>query len=213
MTTETVEIGANGLEGYLARPSGTNGLIVFAHGSGSSRHSKRNGYVAERLQADGFGTLLFDLLTSEEGQDRRKVFDIGLLAERVVEAIGWLDRDAGLARQPLGMFGASTGAAAAVTAAAERPERVHAVVSRGGRPDLASAALGALRCPSLFIVGGGDTTVIDLNRGAIEQMTCLKRLEIVPGATHLFEEAGALDRVVDLASDWFQTYLGAGDRA
>jgi pimeloyl-ACP methyl ester carboxylesterase len=210
MTTETVEIGANGLEGHLARPRGTNGLIVFAHGSGSSRHSRRNNYVAERLQAAGFGTLLFDLLTSAEAEDRRQVFNIGLLGERIVETIDWLDRDPDLARQPLGMFGASTGAAAALTAAAERPERVHAVVARGGRPDLASAALGAVRCPSLFIVGGGDSTVIDLNRAAIEQMTCLKRLEIIPGATHLFEEPGALDRVVDLAADWFQTYLDAG---
>jgi len=212
MTTETVEIGANGLEGYLARPSGTNGLIVFAHGAGSSRHSQRNTHVAERLRAAGFGTLLFDLLTSEESQDRRQVFNIGLLGTRVVEAIGWLDRDDGLARQPLGIFGASTGAAAALTAAAERPERVHAVVGRGGRPDLANAALGAVRCPSLFIVGGGDTTVIDLNRGAIERMICLKRLEIVAGATHLFEEEGALDRVIDLASDWFRTYLHAEEQ-
>jgi pimeloyl-ACP methyl ester carboxylesterase len=211
MTTETVRIGANGLEGYLARPSGANGVIMFAHGSGSSRHSARNTYVAERLQAAGFGTLLFDLLTGEEGQDRRQVFNIGLLGTRVVEAIDWLDRDEALARQPLGIFGASTGAAAALTAAAERPERVHAVVGRGGRPDLASGALGAVRCPSLFVVGGGDSTVIDLNRGAIEQMTCLKRLEIIPGATHLFEEEGALDRVVDLASDWFLTYVRAGN--
>ena len=204
---ETVQIGAQGLEGYLVRPGATGAMVVFAHGSGSSRHSRRNGYVAEELQAAGFGTLLFDLLTAEEASDRRQVFNIELLGARMVEAMTWLEQEAGLARAPLGLFGASTGAAAALVAAAQRPERVGAVVSRGGRPDLAGKALGGVRCPSLFVVGGGDAPVIDLNRAALEQMTCTKRLEIVPRATHLFEEPGALERVVALAGDWFRTYL------
>ncbi len=204
---ETVQIGEHGLEGYLVRPGASGAMVLFAHGSGSSRHSRRNAYVAAELQAAGFGTLLFDLLTSEEASDRRQVFNIELLGARMLEAMTWLEQDAGLARAPLGLFGASTGAAAALVAAAERPERVGAVVSRGGRPDLASAALRDVRCPSLFVVGGGDTTVIDLNRSALEKLTCTKRLEIVPRATHLFEEPGALERVVALASDWFRTYL------
>lgn len=206
-TNRDVRIGTHGLEGTLAIPDGAMGLVVFAHGSGSSRHSPRNTYVAEQLQANGLATLLFDLLTESEGQDRRQVFNIPLLGERVVEALDWLDSNTDLARMNLGLFGASTGAAAALVAAAQRPERVGAVVSRGGRADLAETHLRRVRCPTLLIVGGGDEAVIDLNRAAMGQMICEKRLEIVAGATHLFEEPGKLDAVVRLATDWFQRTL------
>lgn len=204
-----VAIGPQGLEGLLAVPPGARGLVIFAHGSGSSRHSARNIYVAERLHERGLGTLLFDLLTDAEAMDRHNVFDIPLLAERVGEAIEWARSDADTAPLPIGLFGASTGSAAALIAAARSPDAVAAVVSRGGRPDLASSVLSQIQAPTLLIVGGADTVVLRLNREAFDVLTCQKRLEIVPRATHLFEEAGALDHVVEAAGDWFAHYLRA----
>ncbi|MFE4684980.1 phosphoribosyltransferase family protein [Streptomyces sp. NPDC056721] len=206
--TTDVEVEAAGvrLAGDLARPEGASGLVMFAHGSGSSRHSPRNRAVAEVLQEAGLGTLLFDLLTPAEEADRNNVFDIGTLAGRLVGATRWLrDRESA----PIGYFGASTGAAAALRAAADDPD-IGAVVSRGGRPDLAGPRLDDVRAPTLLIVGGADVMVLDLNRAAQAQLRCENRLEIVPGATHLFEEPGALDRVADLARQWFTTHLTAG---
>ena len=183
------------------------GTVVFAHGSGSSRHSPRNRRVAETLQERGMQTLLLDLLTDQEERadlvTRNYRFDIGLLTRRVVGAIDWLPQVS-----PIGIFGASTGAAAALGAAAERPDRVAAVVSRGGRPDLAGSALPRVKAPTLLIVGGLDLTVLDLNRQAQGQMSAETRLDVVPDATHLFEEPGALDAVADLAAAWFATHLG-----
>ena len=198
-----VVIGAQGLEGTLYLPKDPIGLIVFAHGSGSSRFSPRNNFVAEKLVACGFATLLLDLLTDEEARDRRNVFDIVLLGARVDEAIAWAARALDLRDLPIGLFGASTGAAAALVAAAQAPGRVAAVVSRGGRPDLAGAALPLVRAPTLLIVGGADYDVLELNREALRQLCCEARLDVVPGATHIFEEPGTLDQVVALASDWF----------
>ena len=199
------------LEGALAVPADARGIVLFAHGSGSSRHSPRNVYVAEELQAGGLGTLLLDLLTSsEEAVDlatRELRFDIGLLAERLVAAIEWLTQEATTRDLPIGVFGASTGAAGALVAAARRPDRVAAVVSRGGRPDLAGADLPSVKAPTLLIVGGNDPVVIDLNRRAMERMTAPLRLEIVPRATHLFEEPGTLEQVARLARDWFVEHL------
>ncbi|MFE6897667.1 phosphoribosyltransferase family protein [Streptomyces sp. NPDC057717] len=206
--TTDVEVEAAGvrLAGDLARPEGASGLVMFAHGSGSSRHSPRNRAVAEVLQEAGLGTLLFDLLTPAEEADRNNVFDIGTLAGRLAGATRWLrDRESA----PIGYFGASTGAAAALRAAADDPD-IGAVVSRGGRPDLAGPRLDDVRAPTLLIVGGADVMVLDLNRAAQAQLRCENRLEIVPGATHLFEEPGALDRVADLARQWFTTHLTAG---
>ncbi|MFE4722256.1 phosphoribosyltransferase family protein [Streptomyces sp. NPDC056728] len=206
--TTDVEVEAAGvrLAGDLARPEGAAGLVMFAHGSGSSRHSPRNRAVAEVLQEAGLGTLLFDLLTPAEEADRNNVFDIGTLAGRLAGATRWLrDRESA----PIGYFGASTGAAAALRAAADDPD-IGAVVSRGGRPDLAGPRLDDVRAPTLLIVGGADVMVLDLNRAAQAQLRCENRLEIVPGATHLFEEPGALDRVADLARQWFTTHLTAG---
>jgi putative phosphoribosyl transferase len=183
------------------------GTVVFAHGSGSSRHSPRNRHVAETLQERGMQTLLLDLLTEQEERadlvTRHYRFDIDLLTRRVVGAIDWLPPV-----PPIGVFGASTGAAAALGAAAERPDRVAAVVSRGGRPDLAGSALPRVKAPTLLVVGGLDLTVLDLNRQAQGQMSGETRLDVVPDATHLFEEPGALDAVADLAAEWFATYLG-----
>ncbi len=204
-----IAIGPQGLEGLLAVPPDARGLVIFAHGSGSSRHSPRNAYVAERLRERCMGTLLFDLLTDSEAMDRHNVFDIPLLAERVGEAVEWARSDATVAPLPIGLFGASTGSAAALRAAARYPDAVAAVVSRGGRPDLAGSALLQIRAPTLLIVGGADTVVLRLNREAFDILACDKRLEIVPHATHLFEEAGALDHVVDAAGDWFTHYLRA----
>ncbi|MFC9531905.1 phosphoribosyltransferase family protein [Streptomyces sp. NPDC055817] len=206
--TTDVEVEAAGvrLAGDLARPEGASGLVMFAHGSGSSRHSPRNRAVAEVLQEAGLGTLLFDLLTPAEEADRNNVFDIGTLAGRLAGATRWLrDRESA----PIGYFGASTGAAAALRAAADDPD-IGAVVSRGGRPDLAGPRLDDVRAPTLLIVGGADVMVLDLNRAAQAQLRCENRLEIVPGATHLFEEPGTLDRVADLARQWFTTHLTAG---
>jgi len=208
-TTADVAIGPHRLEGSLYLPRSPHRLVIFAHGSGSSRFSPRNRYVAERLVAQGFACVLFDLLTAEEGEFRRNVFDIELLGARVGEAIDWV-RDSDIARLPIGLFGASTGAAAALVAAADEPS-VAAVVSRGGRPDLAGDALRRVQAPTLLIVGGLDYGVIELNRSAQQLLRCRSRLDIVPGATHLFEEPGTLDSVVERAAKWFSESLcGSG---
>ena len=196
------------LPGDLTVPPNPRGIVLFAHGSGSSRLSPRNTYVAEKLNAAGFATLLFDLLTPREGQDRRNVFDIPLLADRVVEASIWITSEPDLEDLPLGLFGASTGAGAALVAAAELKDRVAAVVSRGGRPDMATDYLPHVTSPTLLVVGSRDHDVIKLNEHALAALTCSKRLEIVPGAGHLFEEAGTLDIAVDHAASWFREHLG-----
>jgi putative phosphoribosyl transferase len=193
--------GARGLEGELCTVGPARGLVVFAHGSGSSRKSRRNVLVAQTLQSQGIGTLLFDLLTPDEADDRANVFDIQLLAQRILEVLDALP--AHVRNLPLGLFGASTGAAAALVAAASRPGTVQAIVSRGGRPDLALDRLALVRAPTLLIVGGADTEVLELNREAYALLRCEKRIFVVARATHLFEEAGALEAVARLASDWF----------
>jgi dienelactone hydrolase len=199
------------LEGNLSLPADARGLVLFAHGSGSSRHSPRNRHVAERLNGGRLATLLLDLLTAEEERIDRTTaelrFDIALLADRLVQATDWLRSQPGTSAMPLGFFGASTGAGAALVAAAERPEQIGAVVSRGGRPDLAALALPLVHAPTLLIVGGADPQVITLNRTALSALHCDKELVIVPGATHLFEEPGALDAVADRAARWFQRHL------
>jgi dienelactone hydrolase len=201
------------LEGNLVVPPESQGIVLFAHGSGSSRWSPRNRHVAAVLQGARLATLLMDLLTSEEeAEDARSGelrFDIGFLARRLVAATDWLAEQAETGSLRLGYFGASTGAAAALVAAAERPESVAAIVSRGGRPDLAGPALPRVKAATLLIVGGNDIPVIGMNREALAQLTAPAKLEIVPGATHLFEEPGTLDRVAELARDWFQRYLQA----
>jgi putative phosphoribosyl transferase len=191
----------------LQIPKGAGAVVVFAHGSGSGRHSPRNQFVASALQDAGLGTLLLDLLAEEEAQDRSKVFDIELLADRLQCAAEWLRRQPETAELRLGYFGASTGAGAALVAAARQPERVGAVVSRGGRPDLAGDALPAVEAPTLLIVGGNDQAVLVLNEQAFEQLRCPKELLIVPGATHLFSEVGALEEVARMAKDWFRRWL------
>jgi len=209
--TVRVAAGRVTLEGNLNVPAGARGLVLFAHGSGSSRHSPRNRYVAGVLQEAGLGTLLVDLLTpDEEAVDVRTAnlrFDIGLLAERLVGATDWLAENPDTQGLKVGYFGASTGGGAALVAAADRPDRVGAVVSRGGRPDLAGPSLVLVRAPTLLIVGGRDIPVIAMNREALMQLRCEKRLEIVPGATHLFEEPGALEEVARLAERWFRQHL------
>jgi dienelactone hydrolase len=207
-----VRVGALGLPGDLTVPAAAGALVVFAHGSGSSRLSPRNRTVAEALNRAGIGTLLFDLLTVAEEQDRANVFDIPLLAERLVDAVRWLDLQPELDKMPLGLFGASTGAAAALVAAAALGTRVGAVVSRGGRPDLAGAALPKVRAPTLLIVGGDDFGVIELNQDAFDRLTAPKDLAIIPGATHLFPEPGAMEAVIDLALGWFTSFLVAPAR-
>jgi dienelactone hydrolase len=199
------------LEGDLLLP-GPQGVVLFAHGSGSGRHSPRNRFVAQQLASSGFASLLLDLLTEEEERaekyTRHLRFDIGLLAKRLLSATDWLTRDPRTTQLPLGYFGASTGAAAALVAATQRPERVSAVVSRGGRPDLAGDALPQVTAPALLIVGGADEGVTELNERALGRLgSSAKRLEIVPGATHLFEEPGALEEVARLATNWFSHYL------
>jgi putative phosphoribosyl transferase len=207
---EQVLIGPHALAGGLFVPAAARGIVLFAHGSGSSRYSTRNRFVAEALQTQRLGTLLFDLLTDAEGHDAANTFDIGLLAGRLLQAIEWTHRRQDLSGLPLGLFGASTGAAAALVAAAERPDQVSAVVSRGGRPDLAgTAALEQVRAPTLLIVGARDVDVLDLNRTALGRLRCEKQLEVVPRATHLFEEAGTLQRVAALAGEWFDRHLGS----
>jgi len=201
-----VAVGPRGLSASLAVPQDARGLVIFAHGSGSSRFSPRNGFVAAALREKGLATLLMDLLTEEEAQDRRNVFDIPLLAGRVVEAIDWATAEPALGELPIGLFGASTGAAAALVAAAERPQSVYAVVSRGGRPDLAGDALTRVRAPTLLIVGGLDFEVLNLNRIALRRLTDA-RLDVTPGATHLFEEPGTLEQVVAAAAKWFAEKL------
>ena len=199
------------LNGDLAMPENAQGVVVFAHGSGSSRHSPRNRYVARVLQDAGFATLLMDLLTREEEVlDERTAalrFDIDLLARRLMGATWWLQDQSATAKLPIGYFGASTGAAAALVAAAEVSDLVAAIVSRGGRPDLAGDALNRVIAPTLLIVGENDPQVIELNRKAFDLIPAPKRLEIVPGATHLFEEPGALESVAMLARQWFDSYL------
>jgi putative phosphoribosyl transferase len=200
------------LEGNLVIPEGANGIVVFAHGSGSSRHSSRNKYVAWELQKKGFGTLLFDLLTAEEERidmvTAHLRFDIDLLANRLVDATNWLLMNPVTENFNIGYFGASTGAAAALIAAKENSMVVKAIVSRGGRPDLAEEALPYVKAPTLFIVGGNDFQVIGMNQWAFERLTVIeKKLEIVPGATHLFEESGTLEKAAYLAGEWFKRYL------
>jgi dienelactone hydrolase len=208
-----VQVEQGQIGGTLAVPQGAQGLVVFAHGSGSSRHSPRNRFVAYALRQAGLGTLLFDLLTSEEEAVDEVTaelrFDIGFLARRLGEVTDWVFAQPGLGHLRLGYFGSSTGAAAALVAAAERPEVVGAVVSRGGRPDLAGRALGRVSAPTLLIVGGADTVVLRLNEEALERLGGPKALEVVGGATHLFPESGALERVSALAAEWFVRYLGA----
>jgi putative phosphoribosyl transferase len=207
----TIPVGAAMLEGELILPEGATGIVLFAHGSGSSRHSPRNRRVAGYLREASIGTLLFDLLTSkEEGIDLvtgHLRFDIGLLGERLVGATAWLGNQPGLQPLCIGYFGASTGGGAALVAAAELGDRVSAVVSRGGRPDLAGAALPNVMAATLLLVGEYDEPVIAMNQAAYEQLRCIKALGIVPGATHLFEEPGALEEVARLATEWFQRHL------
>lgn len=207
-----VSVGPVALEGSLSVPRDARGVVLFAHGSGSSRHSSRNRYVARELQAAGLATLLIDLLTAEEeAVDVRTThlrFDIGLLAQRLLGATEWLAQEQGTRDLRVGLFGASTGGGAALVAAAERPDAIGAVVSRGGRPDLAGPALPQVEAPTLLIVGGRDYPVIEMNRDAMAQMRGEVRLEIVPGATHLFEEPGTLEQVAGLARDWFGQHLG-----
>ncbi|HEX6876908.1 MAG TPA: phosphoribosyltransferase [Nocardioidaceae bacterium] len=202
-----IPVGQVELEGRLTVPPGALGVVLFAHGSGSSRHSPRNRYVAAVLQQAGIGTLLFDLLTSAEEHDRRLVFDIDLLSERLMGATDWLRSQPAAAGLSLGYFGASTGAAAALSAAAGMGEELAAVVSRGGRPDLAIPYLHDVRAATLLIVGGRDVVVLDLNREAQGHLRCENRLAVVPGATHLFEEPGTLDEAASLARDWFSAHL------
>ncbi len=198
------------LQGTLNVPSGARALVVFVHGSGSSRFSPRNRAVATALNEHDMATLLFDLLTEEEEANRANVFDIGLLAERLVQVVDWISRDPTLNRLPIGFFGASTGAAAALVAAAGLGHRIGAIVSRGGRPDLAGAALDAVRTPTLLIVGGADFQVIELNEEALARLQGPKAIEIVQGATHLFPEPGALESVIAYAERWFEAYLVKG---
>ncbi len=213
MSETTVEVGAHRLEGDLSVPEGAAGLVIFAHGSGSSHRSVRNRAVATSLNERGLATLLFDLLEPGESDDRSLVFDIRLLADRLLAATAWAREQGSIGELPFGYFGASTGAAAALTAAAEEPAAIGAVVSRGGRPDLVPASdLLRVRAPTLLIVGGHDQVVLDLNREVEGLMRCVRRLEVVPGATHLFEEPGALERVMHLANAWFLRYLSARRR-
>jgi putative phosphoribosyl transferase len=204
---KSIFVGPRKLPGEVVLPEETAGLVVFAHGSGSSRLSPRNRYVSEVLHQRRIGTLLFDLLTDAEAEDRSNVFDIELLGTRLGEALAWLVQRPDTSELATGLFGASTGAAAALVCAARYPDRVAAVVSRGGRPDLAGAHLRAVSAPTLLIVGGDDYEVLQLNRSAWRELRCEKRLEVVPGATHLFEEPGTLETVADLAADWFGRYL------
>jgi dienelactone hydrolase len=215
VASRTVQISIDrvSLEGDLAIPDGAHGIVLFAHGSGSSRHSSRNRFVAEELRRGGLGTLLLDLLTPEEEQIDMRTgqlrFDISLLANRLIHAIRWLDGQEETRALPVGLFGASTGGGAALVAAARRADRVDAVVSRGGRPDLADEELPHVRAPTLLIVGGNDPVVIELNKRAMRQMVAEVELVIIPRATHLFEEPGALEQVAVLARNWFVQHLAA----
>ena len=204
-----VEIPSEGrtLSGILAIPTGATGMVAFAHGSGSGRFSPRNQFVARALQEASLATLLLDMLEEEEASDRNKVFDIELLADRLRSATDWLRRDSAACALRLGLFGASTGAGAALVAAAREPGAVGAVVSRGGRPDLAGDYLAIVQAPTLLIVGGNDDVVIELNKQALRLLRCPKELVVVPGATHLFEEQGTLEQVARLATEWFVRHL------
>jgi len=208
----TIEVDAGLLGATVCVPVEATTIVVFAHGSGSSRFSGRNRYVAQRLNAAGFGTMLMDLLTVEEEHIDRGTaeyrFDISLLGDLLVRATEWILRERTTMQRAIGYFGASTGAAAALVAAAKLGDRVSAVVSRGGRPDLAGSTLPLVTAPTLLIVGGADTAVIEMNRDAQTWLRCHSELKIVPGATHLFEEPGALNAVADLAIDWFKRYCG-----
>ncbi|MGZ3457831.1 MAG: dienelactone hydrolase family protein [Archangium sp.] len=201
------------LGGTLAVPEGAQGLVIFAHGSGSSRHSPRNRAVAYSLRMAGLGTLLFDLLTEDEEAEDEVTgalrFDIDFLAERLARVTDWVRAQPELSRLTVGYFGSSTGAAAALVAAADRPDEIAAVVSRGGRPDMAGGALERVRAPTLLIVGGADDIVLELNQRAYERLSAPRALEVIPGATHLFSERGALERVAELAGIWFRRHLGA----
>ncbi|MFG1674019.1 dienelactone hydrolase family protein [Micromonospora sp. NPDC049282] len=211
MREVSVPVVEAGLVGDVVVPARAAGVVLFAHGSGSSRHSPRNVAVGRTLNARGLGTMLVDLLTvDEEARDEVTAelrFDIGMLAERLAGIVDWMGADPELGRLPVGLFGASTGAAAALVAAAARPERVGAVVSRGGRPDLAGSSLTAVRAPTLLLVGGLDEQVITLNEQARDELGEVAELRIVPGATHLFEEPGTLEQVADQAGGWFVTHL------
>jgi len=205
-----VHIPPLGLAGSLCMPRAAHGLVVFAHGSGSSRLSPRNVAVAEALNRRGMATLLFDLLTADEEADRTNVFDIPLLARRLVDVVHWIESDPTAKALPLGLFGASTGAAAAIMASASLRDRVSAIVSRGGRPDLAGGALDCVRTPTLLIVGGADYGVIEQNEMALARLKGDKAMVIVPGATHLFPEPGAVEAVIEHAARWFDLYLATG---
>lgn len=209
MTERVVEIlsGDAKLEGILEIPENAQGVVLFAHGSGSGRFSPRNQYVARVLREAGIATLLFDLLENWEAEDREKVFNIDLLAERLLSATGWIEEDPQTDELGIGYFGASTGAAAALAAASKWGPSIKAVVSRGGRPDLAMRYLSEVTAPTLLIVGGDDWPVISMNEEAYNNLPGVKKMEIVPGATHLFEEPGALEAVAELAKDWFSKYL------
>lgn len=209
-----VEVEGVTLEGTLVVPADAQGIVLFAHGSGSSRHSPRNRYVAQVLRSQGIGTLLFDLLTRrEELIDQRSGefrFDIPFLARRLVGATGWIANNAGTRGLKVGYFGASTGAAGALVAGAQLPTAISAIVSRGGRPDLAGRALAVVRAPTLLIVGGNDTPVITMNREALAQLQCAdKKLVLIPGATHLFEEPGTLEAAAKVAAEWFSRHFAA----
>jgi dienelactone hydrolase len=207
----SISAGAVSLKGDLVIPAPARGVVLFAHGSGSSRHSPRNQFVAQRLQEAGLATLLMDLLTlreeEEDARTARLLFDMGLLGRRLIAALDWLAEDPRTRALPVGCFGASSGAGGALVAAAERPESIKAVVSRGGRPDLAGDALPGVQAPTLLIVGSRDTAVIEMNRQAFERLLCVKEIVIVPGASHLFEEPGTLEIVAELAAAWFIRYV------
>jgi len=206
-----IPVGKKRLGGELVLAGDAGGIVLFAHGSGSSRHSPRNQFVARMLHDAGLGTLLFDLLTAEEEQEeyytRHLRFDIDLLANRLITATEWLEEQDLPQAARISYFGSSTGAAAALIAAAQAPERIGAVVSRGGRPDLAAAHLGKVKAPTLLIVGANDFGVIELNEQAFAELKCEKKMELIPGATHLFEEPGALEKAARLAADWFSKHL------
>ena len=214
MSEVQIPAGRIALSGNLSLPEGATALVLFAHGSGSSRHSPRNQFVARTLNNAGLATLLFDLLTPKEEaidtQTRELRFDIHLLAERLVQATKWAKEQEQTRDLRIGYFGSSTGGAAALVAAADNPQDAGAVVSRGGRPDLAGDALPKVQAPALLIVGGNDDIVIELNEQARDRMRCEVKLEIIPGATHLFEEPGTLEKVAKLASDWFVEHIGTG---
>ena len=209
MNEQTVRLtrGALSLEGILGLPAQVAGIVVFAHGSGSGRFSPRNNFVARHLQQGRVATLLIDLLTPDEAENRQKVFDIDLLADRLMLAKAWLEQDTRTKGLGIGYFGASTGAGAALQAAARDPSSIRAVVSRGGRPDLAEPYLPSVTTPTLLIVGGDDEPVIEMNRAAYRLLACPKRLVIVPGASHLFEEPGTLEEVAEQALIWFQQHF------